>query len=182
MSIPPYVCGAAGLYLSALSSDRRRERGLHICGGLAVTLVGLAIVLAAPSNNVGARYAGLCVLLAGSYVAPPLTAAWLSGNTPEPGKRALVLGVNGWGNLAGVVGAQLFRPGYAEGGYTVPMAATMGFVGAALGGYAAYRFVLGRVNVRRKAVAAGKSEEEAEAERTGTERYADKKWTFIYGL
>lgn len=28
----------------------------------------------------------------------------------EPGKRSLVLGVNGWGNLAGVIGSQLYRP------------------------------------------------------------------------
>jgi hypothetical protein len=32
---------------------------------------------------------------------------------PEPGKRALVLGVNGFGNLSGVIGSQLFRKSYA---------------------------------------------------------------------
>jgi hypothetical protein len=61
----------------------------------------------------GAKYAGLCILLFGSYVSAPLTVAWLSGNTPEPGKRALVLGVNGFGNLSGVIGSQLFRKSYA---------------------------------------------------------------------
>jgi hypothetical protein len=64
----------------------------------------------------------------GSYVSAPLTAAWLSGNTPgmqfldhfilkggtniyiEPGKRSLVLGMNGFGNLAGIIGSELFQP------------------------------------------------------------------------
>jgi hypothetical protein len=34
------------------------------------------------TNANGAKYAGLCVLLFGSYVSAPLTVAWLSGNTP----------------------------------------------------------------------------------------------------
>jgi predicted MFS family arabinose efflux permease len=113
MSVPPYVCGAVGLYLFAISSDRFKERGYHIFVGLLITLVGLIITVTAHSH--GAKYAGLCILLFGSYVSAPLTVAWLSGNTPEPGKRALVLGVNGFGNLSGVIGAQLFRASYAPG-------------------------------------------------------------------
>ncbi|KAH8902152.1 major facilitator superfamily transporter [Coniochaeta sp. PMI_546] len=179
MSVPPYVCGAIGLYLFALSSDRHKERGLHICGGIVIALVGLAVMLTATSG--GCRYAGLCVLLFGSYVAPPLTVAWLSGNTPEPGKRSLVLGVNGWGNLAGVVGSQLYRAGYAP-AYRTPLYVTLGLGVVALLGYAAYRFTLRAVNEKRRRLAAGKSEEEAEEERTDDARYADAKWTFIYGL
>jgi hypothetical protein len=45
------------------------------------------------------------VLQIGSYTAPPLTVAWLAQNTPSPGKRAIILGFNGWGNLAGVIGS-----------------------------------------------------------------------------
>lgn len=80
MSVPPYVCGAVGLYIFAVSSDHRRERGYHILGGLLITLIGLIITVATNSN--GAKYAGLCILLFGSYVSSPLTVAWLSGNTP----------------------------------------------------------------------------------------------------
>jgi hypothetical protein len=32
--------------------------------------------------NNSARYVALCILLTGSYITAPLTAAWLSGNTP----------------------------------------------------------------------------------------------------
>jgi hypothetical protein len=52
-----------------------------------------------------ARYGALCILQIGAYSAPPLTTAWLANNTPAPGKRTLILGLNGWGNLAGVIGS-----------------------------------------------------------------------------
>ena len=96
---------------SRLTPPPRKERGYHILFGLLIALLGLIITVTAHAH--GAKYAGLCILLFGSYVSAPLTVAWLSGNTPEPGKRALVLGVNGFGNLAGVIGAQLFRESYA---------------------------------------------------------------------
>lgn len=179
MSVPPAVCGAIGLYLFASSSDRHRERGYHITAAIVITLAGLIGVVTAPTH--AAKYVGLCVFLFGSYVPPPLTVAWLSGNTPAPGKRALVVGVNGWGNLAGVIGSQLYRPEYAP-GYRVPFFVTLGFVAAALAGFLAYRTTLQAVNRRRAAILASKSAEEIEMERSGGVRYADRKWTFVYGL
>ncbi|KAH3904308.1 hypothetical protein HBH56_236400 [Parastagonospora nodorum] len=179
MSVPPYICGAIGLFLFALSSDHRKERGYHIVVGILISLVGLIVVVTCHSNRV--KYAGLCILLFGSYIAAPLTMVWLSGNTPEPGKRSLVLGVNGFGNLAGVIGAQLYKKRFAP-RYLAPFYATLGFVVAALLGYMAYRFTLEAVNRRRKAVLAGSSGEQVHAERVLETRYADRKWTFVYGL
>ncbi|OAP55133.1 hypothetical protein AYL99_10833 [Fonsecaea erecta] len=182
MSVPPYVCGAVGLYIFAISSDRstfRKERGYHIFVSLVIALVGLIITVTVQGN--GGKYAGLCILLFGSYVSAPLTVAWLSGNTPEPGKRALVLGVNGFGNLSGVIGSQLFRASYAP-KYLIPFYVTLGFIAVALAGYLAYRFTLAAVNRRRQAKLASMSPEELEDERTNPRRYADKKYTFIYGL
>lgn len=80
MSVPPYVCGAIGLFIFAASSDHRRERGYHIVVGLLVALGGLIVTIAVSDN--GAKYAGLCILLSGVYISSPLTVAWLSGNTP----------------------------------------------------------------------------------------------------
>jgi hypothetical protein len=80
MTIPPYICGAVGLYIFALSSDHRKERGYHIIIGIAISLLGLIITVTVRTD--GAKYVGLCILLLGSYIAPPLTVAWLSGNTP----------------------------------------------------------------------------------------------------
>ncbi|KAK3332977.1 major facilitator superfamily domain-containing protein [Cercophora scortea] len=179
MSVPPFICGAAGLYMFAASSDAHRERGYHIVAGILLSLVGLVTIVTTATGI--AKYIGLCIFLSGSYVAPLLTVAWLSNNTPAPGKRFLVIGVNGWGNLAGVIGSLLFRQEYAP-AYRTPFFATLGFVAAALGGYLAYRFTLRAVNARRAAIGRGKSESEREVEEMDEVRYADRKWTFVYGL
>ncbi|KAK3705081.1 hypothetical protein LTR37_013448 [Vermiconidia calcicola] len=179
MAVPPYVCGAVGLYLFAFSSDHRKERGYHILVGIAISLVGLIVMLTVASE--GGRYAGLCVLLCGSYISSPLTVAWLSGNTPEPGKRSLVLGINGWGNLAGVIGAQVYKSKYAP-DYRTPLLITLGIVIVAFSGYLAYRFTLAWVNRRRQKVLAQMSHEDVMEERRNDTRYADRKVTFIYGL
>lgn len=81
MSVPPYLCGAAVLYLFALSSDHSKERGYHIICGISIALTGLIITVVGTTSRI--RYAGLCILLAGSYIPGPLTAAWLSENTPS---------------------------------------------------------------------------------------------------
>ncbi|KAM0195192.1 hypothetical protein ACHAPI_006495 [Fusarium lateritium] len=179
MTVPPFVCGALGLYAFALSSDHFKERGYHILGGLLIGIVGLILTVTITSK-VG-QYVSLCVLLSGVYISAPLTMAWLSGNTPEPGKRALVLGVNGFGNLGGVIGAQLYRQRYRP-HYKVPFYVTLGFMAIALVGYVSYRFLLAAVNKRKMAILNTMSAEEIESERLNDRRYADKKFTFMYGL
>lgn len=101
--------------------------------------------------------------------------------TAETGKRALVLGVNGFGNLAGVIGGQLYKHRYAP-NYRLPFYFTLGFVAIALLGYTSYRFTLQAVNKKRSDIRASKDPAEIEAERVGDIRYADRKWTFTYGL
>ncbi|EGZ68692.1 MFS general substrate transporter, partial [Neurospora tetrasperma FGSC 2509] len=169
MSVPPFVSGALGVYLFALSSDRRQERGYHIMAGLAISAVGLAGIVFTTSSS--GKYMALCILLFGSYVPPPLTAAWLSNNTRSPNKRALVLGVNGWGNLAGVIGSWVFRIGSDHGGghgqeergheYREPLLITFGFVGIAIMGYWAYTEVLRWENRRMDEAEVGKMVEES---------------------
>ncbi|RHZ67110.1 hypothetical protein CDV55_107553 [Aspergillus turcosus] len=179
MSVPPFVCGALGLYLATFSSDHFMERGYHAISGLITCLVGLIVIITV-KQNVG-RYVALCILLAGSYITPSLTMAWLSGNTPAPGKRVLVIGVNGFGNLAGVIGAQLFRSHYGP-TYLVPLHATLGFIAFSLVGYTAYRFTLRAVNQHRARKISSWSEVDVENERNSDKRLGDKKYTFMYSL
>lgn len=180
-----------------------KERGYHIVGGLVICLVGLIMTITILEDH--GRYIGLCILLAGSYIMAPLTMAWLSGNTPgkpiaakyiytssrsfqlinrlsaEPGKRSLVLGVNGFGNLAGVIGSQLFRPKYAP-RYLVPFYAALGFIAFSIIGYLAYRFTLQAVNKHRAQRLSSWSESDIENEQFVETRLGDKKYTFVYSL
>lgn len=75
----------------------------------------------------------------------------------------------------------MYRPKYRP-GYKIPFYGTLAFVAAALAGYVAYRFTLAHVNARKMRTISEKTAEEIDFERIDDARYADKKWTFIYGL
>lgn len=165
LTAPPYICGALTLYAFATYSDHHRRRLPPILAGLALLLAGLALVTLLPATWPIPRYLALNVLLAGTFVASPLAVAWIAGNTPQPGKRALLLGVNGWGNLAGVFSALLFRPRWAGDGYVVPFWVTLGCVGVAAGGYLLFWRNLVRENRWRMEVLRGWDADEVERER-----------------
>lgn len=147
---PPFLLGAMVLAFFVWWSDRRQERLMPILCGLGILLLGLTGAVLLPHGFVTGRYAALCVLMGGSYVASPLTIAWLAGNIPQPGKRAVVLGINGWGNLAGVFSSLIFAPKFAP-DYTTPFFVTFALVGVSLAGFAAFRWSILRENVRKRA-------------------------------
>jgi MFS family permease len=153
------------LYLFASYSDRHRTRLHPILLGLGIMVTGLSLVVVLPTSWPIPRYISLSVLISGAYIASPLTVAWISGNTPSPGKRALMLGINGWGNLAGVLSALLFRPEEAATGYIVPFAWTLVSVALAAGGYVLFLRNIKRENARRRAIVHGWDMEERDAER-----------------
>ncbi|KAJ4989781.1 High-affinity nicotinic acid transporter 1 [Stagonosporopsis vannaccii] len=166
LTAPPHICGAITLYLFASYSDRHRTRLRPILLGLGIMVTGLSLVVVLPTTWAVPRYLSLNILISGAYIASPLTVAWISGNTPSPGKRALMLGINGWGNLAGVISAMLFRPQYAETGYIVPFFWTLLSVAAAAGGYVLFLRNLSSENARRRALVHEWDPEERESERS----------------
>jgi hypothetical protein len=181
MTVPPYVIGTICLLCFAFSSDHFRERTCHILVGLTIVIIGLILVITLPLDNIHARYGGLVVLLAGTFIAAPITVAWLAGNTPEPGKRTFILGINGWGNLGGIIGSELFLSKYGP-DYHWPLKVTVSLIATAWVGYAAYHFELKAVNRYRAKKIAKMTPEEIEEENRSDKRYADRKWTFVYGM
>jgi MFS family permease len=167
LTAPPYICGAITLYFFASYSDRHRVRIMPILAGLALLLIGLTLVVTLPTSKEWAipRYLALNVLLSGTFIASPLTVAWISGNTPSPGKRALLLGINGWGNLAGLFSALLFQPKYADEGYITPFWWTLVAVATAAGGYFLFWRNLKSENERRRRVVGSWDEEDIEREK-----------------
>lgn len=77
---------------------------------MALGMIG-CIVMASSHDN-GLRYGFAHVCMAGVFVGGPLIAVWLAGNTPWKGTRSVMLGVNGWSNLAGVIAGQIFKSRY----------------------------------------------------------------------
>ncbi|KAF3006753.1 hypothetical protein E8E13_009942 [Curvularia kusanoi] len=166
LTAPPHVCGAITLYLFASYSDRHRVRLRPVLLGLGIMVTGLILVVVLPTSWAVPRYISLNILISGAYIASPLTVAWISGNTPSPGKRALMLGINGWGNLAGVISALLFDPSYAESGYIVPFFWTLVSVALAALGYILFLRNLNAENARRRAVVSEWDAEEREKEKS----------------
>jgi hypothetical protein len=89
--------------------------------------------------------------------------------------------MNGFGNLAGIIGSELFQAQYAP-RYSIPFYATLGFVATALVGYLSYRYTLLAVNKWRANKMKGWTDADNEVERLSEMRFGDKKYTFVYGL
>jgi len=174
LSVPPFITGALVLFAFAIYSDRTQARLKPILYGLAILLAGLTGVVMLPHGSksdpeqqhtyITLRYIALCIMVSGSFVASPLTVTWLSTNTLSPGKRAIMLGINGWGNFAGVIGAQLFRPRYGP-EYVFPFFLTLGSVGLSFVGFGVFRNLVVAENKRRAGMLVEWMEEEVEAER-----------------
>ncbi|KAF9636764.1 Major facilitator superfamily [Lasiodiplodia theobromae] len=80
-------------------------------------------------------------------------------------KRAIALGLNGWGNVAGVLASLLFSPRFAAGGYRQSFVWTALAVLLAAAGFAGFRALIAAENERRRRVLAGWTDDEVEAER-----------------
>lgn len=107
--------------------------------------------------------------------------AWLANNTPASGKRAVALGISGYANLAGVIGAQIFLPRYAP-YYLFPLQLTCGLVAVGWAAFALTYVALRVINKRRAAKVATMTPGEIEEEQLSTRKLGDKKVTFVYGL
>lgn len=149
LSVPPFAAGACVLWAFTAWSDRVHQRFKPILIGLVISMLGLAVTVSLPTHAHILRYVALMVLLAGSFVPSPLTVAWLTNNTPSPGKRAIVLGINGWGNAAGVLAALIFSPRFKDSGYAPSFAVTLLCVGVAGCMFWALRGALDLENRRR---------------------------------
>ncbi|KAF2219621.1 major facilitator superfamily domain-containing protein [Elsinoe ampelina] len=200
LTVPPFLAGALILWTFTAWSDRRRERLVPILCGLVILLAGLTATVLLPQTAYTLRYFALIVLLAGSFVPSPLTVAWLTNNMLEPGKRAIVLGINGWGNLAGVLSAMLFSPRFRDSGYIVPFFITLACVGVSFVGFAGFRILILQINQQREETIKGWDYEQREREQKfgdvgghrtswidrlyGEERKreGDERLTFLYGL
>jgi MFS family permease len=164
LSAPPFACGAVVLFLFTRWSDRSKRRLIPIFWGLGLLIVGLTVTVLTPTKAYGLRYVGLCILLSGSFIASPLTVAWITNNTPEVGKRTIMLGINGWGNLAGIFLAVLFTPADRKNGYTRPLVLLLFCAMASLLGYLLFWMMLVRENKLRANIVAAWSHEERERE------------------
>lgn len=130
LTVPPNLVGFVVLLLVARSSDRHRERSLHIIGSLCLSLAGLIILAAVPPDtrgvDVGVAYLACFMLCGGAYIPSCLVHSWHNNNNLNETSRAATTGLLvGLGNLGGIVSGATFRTTYAP-RYVPTLVATAG--------------------------------------------------------
>lgn len=177
MAVPPFIVGTVGLIIIVYSSDHLKERSLHTVFGMALGLIGCVVM--ATSGNEKLRYGFAHVCLAGVFAGGPLVAVWLASNTPGKAARSIILGINGWSNLAGVIAGQLFKSSYAP-GYRYPLIVTMILIAVGMVGFCAMRGLYMWENRRRRRVIVSWDEREYAEEQARVDRRGDQKVTWVY--
>ncbi|KAF2473731.1 MFS general substrate transporter [Lindgomyces ingoldianus] len=178
MSVSPFVVGACGLFAFVWSSDHFKERSIHTASSMILAIVGLIVVYVSETPKI--RYAFVHICLAGAFTAGPLIVAWLAGNTPEKGMRAIIIGINGWSNLAGVIAGQLFKPKHGP-TYRYPLLVTMILIAIGACGFLSIRILLMCINRKRAQMISTWTVQEFEEESESSVRRGDQKPTFKYG-
>ncbi|KAH7207808.1 major facilitator superfamily domain-containing protein [Fusarium redolens] len=115
LTVPPNVAGFLVLLAATWSSDRNRERTLHIVGSLSTSLVGLLILAIIDAEaHIGVAYFACFMLCAGAYIPSCLVHSWHNNNNLSENSRAATTGLLvGLGNLGGILSAGTFRTTYA---------------------------------------------------------------------
>ncbi|KZT30544.1 MFS general substrate transporter [Neolentinus lepideus HHB14362 ss-1] len=110
-TVAPNIAGTVVLLILTFSSDYWRERSIHICVPLAITLVGFIILgtidVLAHRNT---AYFACFLLCMGASAPSVLTSSWYSNNTTNESGRAVVAAVMvGIANASGLISTNVFR-------------------------------------------------------------------------
>ncbi|KAF4910389.1 putative transporter [Colletotrichum fructicola] len=178
MSVPPFVVGTVGLLVIVWLSDHFKERSMHSVGGMCLGIISCIVM--ATSTNTQLRYGFAHVCMAGVFVGGPLLAVWLAGNTPWKGTRSVMMGINGWSNIAGVIAGQIFKSKYAP-RYEVPLIITMVIMACGICGLVFLKYAYKTENRKRAIEIETWDETQFAAEARSEIRRGDQRRTFMYG-
>lgn len=161
-TVAPALTGAVVLVAWCVSSDRFRERGLHIAASGAVSLIGYIILATVSTKQTGVVYFAMFLCTAGvsdlndpgtvvqksltrcslqAYPATPLNAAWAVVNIPNLNARALTSGlIIACANCGGFLSSNIYlgkeAPRYATALYTnIGMCITVIVIAGAYSGW-----------------------------------------------
>ncbi|KAH8697897.1 major facilitator superfamily domain-containing protein [Talaromyces proteolyticus] len=109
MTVPPYACAFALMYITSYTSDRFRDRGWHIVTLSVVAAVAYVCLATLGEDKLHAKYGMMCVAVACVYSTYPPTHAWTANNFGNETKRAIGMGIyTSIGNLGSIAGSFFF--------------------------------------------------------------------------
>ncbi|CAD6584916.1 MAG: hypothetical protein ASARMPRED_001947 [Alectoria sarmentosa] len=149
MTVPPYAVAFVLMFIISYSSDRCRDRGLHITGLMIVAAIAYVLLATLPQSQLHGKYACVCIAVACVYATYPPTHAWAANNFGNGTKRAIGLGMyTAIGNCGSVAGTYFYpsteAPQFHKGHY---LCFAMSLATAVLA--FTNHWVLGRINKAR---------------------------------
>ncbi|KAH8886029.1 permease of the major facilitator superfamily [Thozetella sp. PMI_491] len=147
-TIPIWAVSFCSSFIFAWLSEHLQQRYLFGMFGSLVSLTGLAIELAYPSDP-NVRYMGMFFLSAGSYLIMPLTVVWCAINVGKGYKRTVALAcVIAVGNCGAFVAGNVFITEEAP-TYRTGFSTNMGFICLTLVSQTVFYLGLRRENKKR---------------------------------
>jgi len=158
LTAPPYLIASVSAMMFAWSSDRRGERGYHICIPMGVAAIGF-IISAATLNN-AARYVASFLYIGGCFSANAMVFSWAASTLSQtPEKRAISTSIiNLLSQLGNIWSPYFFRPQDGT-RYVLAMILMMAFALLSVGTCLAMKWSLKRANKKLCTEYEGREEE-----------------------
>ncbi|KZF23930.1 allantoate permease [Xylona heveae TC161] len=110
-TVAPYCVGCVVLLAITRSSDLFRERSLHLCFSMCLTMIGYIILIKVDTlHHKGLAYFACFLLTSGAFAPSCLFHSWHNNNQPSENGRAAITGVLvGASNSGGIVSSIAFK-------------------------------------------------------------------------
>ena len=128
-TIPIYVFAGGMMILGAILSDRLKHRsGFIVAGALLVTL-GYSMLLASNGKSREFKFGAVFPVFGGCYMVTPMCLAWMQNNLSGHWKRSFGASTQVTiGNIAGIIGSNIFLKSEAKKGYPTGYGTALGFM------------------------------------------------------
>ncbi|KAG0369115.1 hypothetical protein BGZ54_000302 [Gamsiella multidivaricata] len=165
MTVPAYLIACVCTILWAFSSDRSKERGLHVALPGALSCLGYILLIATRHSSTTARYICLTITTVGNFCIVAPMVSWFTSNIGGHTKRGVATAaIISFGNIGGGIGGQVYRADDAPNGYVRGHAICAACSGCLVIFALITKTLLIRENARRDRLTAEEFAREAEGE------------------
>jgi len=127
-TIPVYAFAAGCMIIGAWASDKTKHRSGFILAGTAMVTIGYAMLLSQEDKSRNYKFGAVFPVFGGAYMVTPMALGWLQNNLSGHWKRSFGASTQiTIGNIAGIIGANLFPPTDAR-HYTMGYGTAVGFM------------------------------------------------------
>nr|XP_019003204.1 uncharacterized protein I203_04241 [Kwoniella mangroviensis CBS 8507]OCF66665.1 hypothetical protein I203_04241 [Kwoniella mangroviensis CBS 8507] len=131
LTVPPYSVAVIVMWVFVISSDRHRERTLHVMGSNALVLIGCIVLGSISIKKIGVGYFCTFLIASGSFIPTVLfqRQVFVQNNTTKENHRAFRAAICTFGaNAGGIVSANIFLSQFAP-QYVTPLIVSAAMAG-----------------------------------------------------